>query len=562
MLENNINHRTDTKPKRKVGRPRKSDNLITELNETKEIKIEKVDKDELQNNEKETQYIKKKRFRFRGISVFLTYSQVDVKLEDFMNSFLKLPCFGDRFGQIEIDQHLFSTELHKDGGTHFHGFVKFKETADTSDFRIFDCLGFHPNMETPKNQKKVIKYILKEMSPQSITEDNYKSSSDYEYWLSFIKTTEEDKPNKTVSKEVVKTELRKIYNTVQNTGNVNLALNQIAEIAPDIMLTKLSSIKNTVDHFASKHIDFTLLHPFFKFDLHGYYDVIEWVLRDYKTHTLVLCGASNTGKTALARLLLGDYPFTVNQIQGFRLFKPNHHTGILFDDFDFPDNESTIRALIDPMSVNDIRIAYGSISIPPLPKIICTNYDLRLMFTHSTPILRRLKIVHISTSLRFEADNYLFKVPKQTTDKVEALILSEKPEFNVKYLALNTFLRIAKIKVAFDDLKSLIPNLDNSTILDLKCLDLKLRRIRSLLNMENLFPENKIPLEISSNPIFTNQKHFLYEIMIKYMKDNPQTTKKLLLEHYAFIDQIYEQYYPKRDFSYTPIYRFETKIPY
>lgn len=92
-------------------------------------------------------------FRIQSISLFLTYPQCDVPKEVLL-AFLQ--------SIAQIDKYCIGQEKHEDGNLHLHAFIKWKKRLNTTNERIFDCNGFHPNIQTPRNTKAVIEYCKKE----------------------------------------------------------------------------------------------------------------------------------------------------------------------------------------------------------------------------------------------------------------------------------------------------------------------------------------------------------------------------------------------------------------
>lgn len=80
-------------------------------------------------------------FRFQGVQVFLTYSQVGDRSRDSLKEFL-------RQHSSPVDKFLIGQEQHQDGNTHFHVHLVFSRRYDVRNERIFDWDGCHPNIAT------------------------------------------------------------------------------------------------------------------------------------------------------------------------------------------------------------------------------------------------------------------------------------------------------------------------------------------------------------------------------------------------------------------------------
>lgn len=92
-------------------------------------------------------------FRTQAKNYFLTYSQCDVP-KDALLAFLQ--------SIAPIDEYCIAQEHHEDGNLHLHAFISFKEKFSSRNQRVFDCNGFHPNIQIVRNKKKCIEYCLKE----------------------------------------------------------------------------------------------------------------------------------------------------------------------------------------------------------------------------------------------------------------------------------------------------------------------------------------------------------------------------------------------------------------
>lgn len=55
-----------------------------------------------------------------------------------------------------------SKELHDDGGIHFHVYLCFASKRDLRSQRHFDLHGFHPNIQSCRSAKAVLKYVVKD----------------------------------------------------------------------------------------------------------------------------------------------------------------------------------------------------------------------------------------------------------------------------------------------------------------------------------------------------------------------------------------------------------------
>lgn len=108
------------------------------------------------------------RFQINSSQLFLTYPQCPIKKEDAFNY------LEQRFVDI-IEQILVAQELHKNGMSHLHVYVKLKGPYRSSDPNFADLKSadgriYHGNYQGCRSSKNVIKYCTKE--------DNYVSNFD------------------------------------------------------------------------------------------------------------------------------------------------------------------------------------------------------------------------------------------------------------------------------------------------------------------------------------------------------------------------------------------------
>lgn len=95
-------------------------------------------------------------FRLQGKHIFLTYPRADrVESKNLLLSFLrdKVPT---------PIKWAIAEERHQDGGVHYHVLLGYQHRVDIRDHAFFDYMGHHPNIQTARNHKQVLTYVLKE----------------------------------------------------------------------------------------------------------------------------------------------------------------------------------------------------------------------------------------------------------------------------------------------------------------------------------------------------------------------------------------------------------------
>lgn len=102
-------------------------------------------------------------YRFQAKSVFLTYPQCSLSKEDCLH-FLNTKFVTKN---VETVSYAISREKHKDEGLHLHAVFVFNKRFSTTDTSFFDLPAggadvYHPNIQTPKNIKNVVDYVIKD----------------------------------------------------------------------------------------------------------------------------------------------------------------------------------------------------------------------------------------------------------------------------------------------------------------------------------------------------------------------------------------------------------------
>lgn len=99
----------------------------------------------------------RKNFRINAKSIFLTYSQADCLSREYIYQHLQ-----ELFKSKCLSGIAVAEEKHLDGSNHYHVMLDFSKSIDTINPRLFDILDIHPNVQTARNRKDVLGYILKE----------------------------------------------------------------------------------------------------------------------------------------------------------------------------------------------------------------------------------------------------------------------------------------------------------------------------------------------------------------------------------------------------------------
>lgn len=96
-------------------------------------------------------------FRLQGKHLFLTYPQCSLELEYIYDHLLTLP-----IGNLLPDKLCVAQETHEDGNLHYHCYLYYPSKRNITDPSIYDIDGHHPNMQSCRSPKSVLKYVTKD----------------------------------------------------------------------------------------------------------------------------------------------------------------------------------------------------------------------------------------------------------------------------------------------------------------------------------------------------------------------------------------------------------------
>lgn len=305
---------------------------------------------------------KEPRFRYRGVRVFLTYPRCDLTVQELRDGLSTTLAGLD--APLAIIGYLAARERHQDGTPHLHALLHFERRLDTSDVRLFDVKGHHPNVKPARAYKNIIKYIKKG--------GDWVGDGTLAATPSIIELAEQGRVNEAIQEFKSRYEQRFILqrNTViSNLHQICIDNQRNAPPAYDLEEFKLPS------------------------------SVEAWRHNSANSLTLVLWGPGGTGKTSLARALLPD-AFVTNSIEQLVSYSA-WEGGVIIDDHDFSSwNAVQITQLVDRQLYRTIRIRYTNILIPPrTPMIVCTNEPDVFMADLNGAISRRCIIVHVPNKL-------------------------------------------------------------------------------------------------------------------------------------------------------------------
>lgn len=288
-------------------------------------------------------------FRLRSKKLFLTYPKCTV---DPSEAFRQLSAIVSATG------HVIAREKHADGTDHLHVYFEAEEPMQVYGADVLDLKGpnqetFHGNYQAVRSRSAVLKYVTKDgdfitnldLAPSSISPWKRARDAATSDGLSAAIAILEEDPK----------------------ASRDLCING------DRILKNLASLQ-------SKKLKIT-------YELSTFGWTEPW---DGKTHTLLIYGPTNIGKTALAKALLPDALLT-RHLDKLREYDPVRYTGIILDDMAFGHlhREAQI-ALVDRHEDTQIHVRYSVAEIPAgTPVIITSNRNPSGVLTWDDPAIAR-----------------------------------------------------------------------------------------------------------------------------------------------------------------------------
>lgn len=222
-----------------------------------------------------------RRFKVSAKGFFLTFPQAaGIDLEQLFLHF-RDNWIHQASGKKPIDV-VVARELHEDGQPHFHCFLRFDQQVDILSQNAFDFNGKHPNIQSARSSKNVIKYCTKE--------GDFKST----FTIKVKKTTPQILEESTNTRDFI----NKMLHVGDGWSNAR---------------SYISLKKMADDHFAEKNAVSKVSDP--QFDITTFINIPDEVteflhsIRERqpggcdRVKSLWLWGESRLGKTALAKSL-------------------------------------------------------------------------------------------------------------------------------------------------------------------------------------------------------------------------------------------------------------------
>jgi len=290
-------------------------------------------------------------FQLNAKHIFLTYPKCDFPLPDLLAS---LQSFNANYVCV-------SSEKHEDGSLHRHAFLQFEKPFRTRSEKVFDILGYHPNVQAARNPTATLEYVKKD--------GEYLESG------SFV-----GKPAKEVVDEL----------------SITAAAGSM-ELGPFLVWASVNRVLYAKDIWvALRQVD---THTIATDD--GLYRKIDPAfarLLESKFplpvgKAVVLIGASGVGKTTWAKLQAPKPCLFVNHTDSLKEFRAGYHKSIVFDDVSFTHTPITNQiALCDWDNPRSIHCRHRVANIPAGVFKIFTCNEAPLEIEHDA-IARRIYLI-------------------------------------------------------------------------------------------------------------------------------------------------------------------------
>jgi len=288
-------------------------------------------------------------FRCRGKCFFITYAQCPADHQEIFE-FIK-----SKNGAYTC----VAKELHEDGNTHYHAFVKFQSRRELGP-RFFDFRSYHPNVQAARNPAASLTYVKKD-------------GEFLEHGTNELDVESNDVPDPTSFQSefafLNECHKRKIpYGYAQRfwaLANASDAAYTIRDGPTDEQYT--SRVCRNLQTF--------------DFDWEGC------------PKSLILEGPAGCGKTEWAKYKLPKPILFVRHLDLLRHYNPSIHKSILFDDMNFDHlPRSTWIFLLDRENPQQVHVRYGVAQIPSMvPKCFTTNVDMFGSRSSDNAIGRRIQ---------------------------------------------------------------------------------------------------------------------------------------------------------------------------
>lgn len=289
-----------------------------------------------------------RQFRLHSRQLFLTWPKCSLSKENVLEILMT---------KLDIVKYIIAEELHENGDSHIHAYIKCEKPTDITNPHKLDIEGIHGKYESCRNFHAVRNYCKKD--------NNYISNIDDFHPL--------DHAQRVINAE----SYDKAMEIVKTTPLARDYLRDTAKYESSI---------------ARIHQTYTVATLRYRFK--ALQSVVRW---KRSKHSLWLYGPTGLGKTEFAKSLFSK-PLFVTHIDKLK-FLSKEHDGIIFDDMNFANWPDDLQIhIVDIQNDRDINVKHGMVTIPKgTPKVFTSNVRI---FHLSPAVRRRLRLVKITEDIR------------------------------------------------------------------------------------------------------------------------------------------------------------------
>lgn len=251
-------------------------------------------------------------FKFDAESAFLTYAQCSANVDELISFFISIK---------PVKWCRIASEHHEDGNEHRHAVIKFNGRLQSSNERVFDFNGCHPNIQSCRSIINCLKYCAKEQFHD--------------------------------------------HGPVPTTDKRDWSTITAAAAGEELEWIRVCHEERIQPYVAKRLRE---LHDSTRFDLVDYDNRVireDLLLLPQTFTSLCLIGTPGIGKTGWAMQNMPRPALLVKHLDCLKNFRPGYHKSVLFDDCDFKHlPRSTQLQLCDYENQCQIHVRYGVAILP------------------------------------------------------------------------------------------------------------------------------------------------------------------------------------------------------